>query len=234
MVNLPKVSKVPNLTELAYLSVKQHMLNGQLAEGSRLTEEALASQLGISKSPVREALNRLESEGLVIIESRRGAYVRKFSIKETRDIYDLRVLLEVHAVGTVHITPELLSSMEESVERTQKYLDEGNKIAHMDEDIRFHNIIAAGTENQEIFRVLDNVQQKSLLIRSKTYHLSGMTAPISHHKIFRELKTGDREAAQRAMREHILFVRNSLLKSLEAEELKPVEETEAGLVGSRS
>src|ERR1700712_5638652 len=111
MLNLPKVPRAPNLTELAYLSVKQHLLNGGLREGSRLTEDALSSQLGISKSPVREALTRLESEALVVIESRRGAYVRKFSISETRDLYDVRELLEVHAVGIAKISPAMLQQL---------------------------------------------------------------------------------------------------------------------------
>ncbi len=85
-----RIPKYPNLTELAYLSVKQYLLDGSLSEGAKLTEESLATQLGISKSPVREALNRLDSEGLLCIESRRGAYVRKFSLKEACDLYDLR------------------------------------------------------------------------------------------------------------------------------------------------
>jgi len=83
---LDKLPKLPNLTESAYLSLKQHMLDGSLVEGARLTEESLATKLGISKSPVREALNRLETEGLVRIESRRGAYVRKFTTLESRGL----------------------------------------------------------------------------------------------------------------------------------------------------
>ncbi len=102
-----KLTKNPNLTEQAYQSVKRQLLNGSFPEGSKLTEEYLSSALGISKSPVREALMRLESEGLIIIESRRGAYVRKFSAKEVHDLYDVRALLEVHAVSSARITPEL-------------------------------------------------------------------------------------------------------------------------------
>jgi len=94
-----KLTKNPNLTEQAYQSVKRQLLNGSFPEGSKLTEEYLSSALGISKSPVREALMRLESEGLISIESRRGAYVRKFSASEVHDLYDVRALLEVYAVG---------------------------------------------------------------------------------------------------------------------------------------
>lgn len=213
-----KLEKAPNLTELAYQSVKRHLFNGKVAEGAKLTEEWLSTQLGISKSPVREALNRLETEGLISIESRRGAYVRKFSLKEVRDLYELREVLEVHAVGAVEITPELLADLRESVAHTEQHLTEHNVMAHVEEDVRFHNRIAAATGNEELRRMLENVHQKSLICRSKTYYLSSRTAPLSHARILQALTDGDREAAQEAMREHILFVRETLLAFLEEKE----------------
>ncbi len=96
---MKKLTNIPNLTELTYRSIKAQLLDGTLREGMRLTEELLATQLGISKSPVREALNRLEAEGLVCIEARRGAYVREFSPKEISDLYDLREVLEMHSIA---------------------------------------------------------------------------------------------------------------------------------------
>jgi DNA-binding GntR family transcriptional regulator len=213
-----KIQKGPNLTELAYQSVKRHLFDGKVAEGSKLTEEWLSTQLGISKSPVREALNRLETEGLISIESRRGAFVRKFSLKEVKDLYELREVLEVHAVGVAEITPELLADLSASVAHTEQLLTEHNVMAHVEEDVRFHMRIAEATGNDELRRALENVHHKSLICRSKTYHLSSSTAPLSHGKILRGLAEGDREAAQGAMREHIVFVRESLLKFLEEKE----------------
>jgi len=209
---LIKLPKVPNLTKLAYLSLKQHMLDGSLVEGSRLTEETLARQLGISKSPVREALNRLEAEGLIIIHARRGAFVRKFTLNETRDLFDLRILLEVYAVEKAVITAELLREMADSIERTKEHLLNGDKLAHVEEDLRFHSMIAASTGNSEFLHVFDGVQHKSILSRSKTYHLSPTSAPVNHQKIYEALKKGDREAARRAMRDHIQFLGDSLLE----------------------
>src|SRR5271157_3292460 len=103
-----KKLKIPrNLTTLAYNSIKEYVLDGKLDENSRLTEEFLSATLGISKSPIREALNRLEAEGLIRIEPRRGAYLQAFSIKDIRDLYDLRQALEIHVVHTAELTPEL-------------------------------------------------------------------------------------------------------------------------------
>ncbi len=210
-----KLTRNPNLTEQAYQSVKQQLLSGSFPEGSKLTEEYLSGALGISKSPVREALMRLESEGLISIEARRGAYVRKFSAKEVCDLYDVRALLEVHAVRIARITPELMGQMAASIERTRNNLEAGDKARHIEEDIHFHGLIAGSTGNAEFQRILDNIQQKSLLCRMATFYLSATTAPASHQKIYEAMQDGDRERAQREMHEHILFVRDTLLRSLE-------------------
>ena len=172
---MKKLTNIPNLTELTYRSIKQQLLDGSFSEGMRLTEEQLANQLGISKSPVREALNRLEAEGLVCIESRRGAYVREFSMKELSDLYEFREVLELHSIAAAEITPPLLCQMAESIERTKKFLATGDKLKHIEEDLRFHGMIAAASGNAEFCRVFENIQQKSLLCRVKTYHLSGST-----------------------------------------------------------
>jgi DNA-binding GntR family transcriptional regulator len=212
---MKKLTNIPNLTELSYRSIKERLLDGTLREGTRLTEEQLATQLGISKSPVREALNRLEAEGLISIESRRGAYVREFSRKEMSDLYEFREVLELHSVAAAEITPALLSRMEESIERTRKFLASGDKLKHIEEDLRFHEMIASASGNAEFCRVFQNIQQKSLLCRYKTYHLSGSTAPVGHGKIYEALKVQDRQGAILAMREHVRYVRDCLLDSLD-------------------
>ena len=229
-----KLTKNPNLTEQAYQSVKRQLLNGSFPEGSKLTEEYLSSALGISKSPVREALMRLESEGLISIESRRGAYVRKFSAQEVHDLYEVRALLEVHAVQNARITRELLEQMAASIERTRTNLEAGDKLRHIEEDIHFHGLIAASTGNAEFGRILDNVQQKSLLCRMATFYLSATTAPASHQKIYAAMRDGDIGLAQREMHHHILFVRDTLLRSMEPDAELARDEAEDDLVGARS
>jgi DNA-binding GntR family transcriptional regulator len=229
-----KLTKNPNLTEQAYQSVKRQLLNGSFPEGSKLTEEYLSSALGISKSPVREALMRLESEGLINIEARRGAYVRKFSVKEVHDLYDVRALLEVHAVSIARITPELLEQMAASIERTRANLEAGDKLSHIEEDIHFHGLIAGSTGNHEFGRILDNIQQKGLLCRMATFYLSATTAPASHQKIYMAMRHGDIELAKREMHDHILFVRDTLLRSLAPDVELAGDEAENDLVGARA
>jgi DNA-binding GntR family transcriptional regulator len=206
-----KLTNVPNLTELTYRSVKQRLLDGTLSEGMRLTEELLATQLGVSKSPVREALNRLEAEGLISIESRRGAYVREFSPKELRDLYEFREMLEVYAVAMAKITPELLEELAASIERVTGYVASGDRTRHIEEDMRFHRMIAEASGNAEFCRVFENIQQKGLICRYRTFDLTKGITPVAHDEIYAALRGGDRTGAQMAMRDHIRFVKRRLL-----------------------
>jgi DNA-binding GntR family transcriptional regulator len=213
MIN--KIVRTPNLTELTYRSIKRTVLLGGVDRSFRLTEEYLASHLGISKSPVREALNRLEAEGLIRIVARRGAYVRQFSAKEIRDLYDLRAVLEDHSMATAVITPALLAELAASIARTENILAEGDRLKHIEEDIRFHYMITEATGNDELGRVFDNVQQKSVLCRMVSYELSASRSPAAHKRIYQAMLRGDRQRARKAMREHILYVRDRLLDRAE-------------------
>ncbi len=213
--SIRKLPKAPNLTEMTYLSIKKSVLTGSLEPSFRLTEELLATQLGISKSPVREALNRLEAEGLIRIEPRRGASVRNFTAKEIADLYNLRVVLELHSISAADITPEVLSHLADSIERTEKILLRGDRLAHIEEDLRFHRILSEATGNGELCAVFENVQQKSLLCRYKSYELSATTSPVAHKRIYQALSQKDIPAAQLAMQEHIIYVRDRLLRDFE-------------------
>src|ERR1700761_6818714 len=210
-----KLTAPQNLTALAYDSIKRHILEGKLDEETRLTEEFLSNRLGISKSPVREALNSLQTEGLIRIEPRRGARLRQFSVKEVKNLYDLRETLEVFAVARTQVTPMLLAELAKSVERTRKFLKANDKIKHIEEDTRFHAVIAAATGNEELCRVLKNVQDQIWLCRCKTYNLSSSSATDAHLTILKALEANDRRGAQTAMRNHIDHVRTRLVDFLE-------------------
>ena len=152
---MQKLSTPQNLTALAYQSIKKHILAGKLGHEVRLTEEALSQQLGISKSPIREALNGLEHEGLICIEPRRGAYLRQFSAKEVEDLYNLREMLEVYAVSIAKITPDLIRDLKESASSAplRRCWKADDRTGHIEEDARFHGLIARAAGNRELSRV---------------------------------------------------------------------------------
>lgn len=212
-----------NLTALAYQQIKQYILEGRLDEGARLTEEFVSQQLGISKSPVREAFNRLESEGLIRIEPRRGAFLNTFSVEEIRDLYDLREALEVHAVRTVRVTPRLIRELKESVRRQRTNLEAHNKTRYIEEDIHFHELIARETGNSRLVQALANLQNQLTILRRKTYDISSSRAVESHTELCAALSAGDHDRAQDLMREHIAITREKLVNHIAARESHPLD-----------
>lgn len=212
---MKKIYAPQNLTALAYESIKSYILREDLDEETKLTEESLSNQLGISKSPVREALNSLHTQGLIRIESRRGAYLRRFTAQEVKDLYDLREALEVYAVGAAIVTPELLSELRESTKRTRNFLKTNDRMKHIEEDTKFHGLIALATGNAELCRVLANIQNQIWLCRRKTYELSASTAPSAHKAILEALEKGSLKEAQGAMRSHIALVRQRLISFMQ-------------------
>jgi DNA-binding GntR family transcriptional regulator len=203
-----------NLTDLAYNSIKNSMLTGSFEVHTRLTEDFLSNELGISKSPVREALNRLEAEGLVRIESRRGAYIRRFSPKEVKDLYDLREELEVYVLKVAVLSPRLFQELATSIDKSCSLLKANEKQQYIEEDVRFHMSLANATANSQLCRVLQNLQHQIWLCRCSTYNLSSSVAADFHQRIVDALQEGDRVKAQTAMREHISHVRQRLLEFL--------------------
>jgi DNA-binding GntR family transcriptional regulator len=219
---MKKIEIPSNLTTLAYNSIKQHILEGRLDQDTKLTESRLSVQLGISRSPVREALNSLEAEGLIRIESRRGAFLKRFSAKEISDLYDLRQVLEVYAVRTAAITPGLLADLEESVRRTRELSKQDKKQEFIEEDMKFHGLITEATGNQLLCKFLANIQNQIWLCRCKTYNMSSSRAPGGHQAIIEALRDKDRRKAESAMAEHIAYVRHKLV-NLVSEQQSPAE-----------
>lgn len=214
-----KKLKIPsNLTSLAYDSIKRHILDGKLDHGERLTEEFLSTNLGISKSPIREALNRLETEGFIRIEPRRGAYLQAFSSADIRELYDLRDALESHVVRTLELSPALIAELKNNVRRMRKCLKENDKAHYIEEDTLFHATLANATGNHRLSKTLENVQNQIWIFRRKTYDLSSSTAPDAHEVVIAALEAGDRARAVRAMSEHITTVCRKLVAFLEENE----------------
>ncbi|MEG9430889.1 GntR family transcriptional regulator [Terriglobus sp. ADX1] len=209
----PKPKTASSLTEHAHQSIKRHILSSDMTRGERLTEEFFSRELGISKSPVREAMNSLEREGLLRIEPRRGAFVRTFSEREIADLYTVREILEVHAATNAELTEEFVEGLRTSVERTKEALLRDDKAAHIEEDIAFHAQIVQAAGNAELTRVHANIQDKLWLCRCQTYQITSTDTPKAHGEIVECFAAGDRAGAIEAVRGHIQFVSKALQRA---------------------
>jgi DNA-binding GntR family transcriptional regulator len=113
----------------------------------------------------------------------------------------------------------LIKELKESVKRTGQFLKSDDRTGHIEEDTLFHGAIAKATENQELCRVLENIQNQIWLFRCQTYDLSSSTAPRAHTAILKAFEEGDRVQAETAMREHISHVRSRLVEFIGKKQL---------------
>jgi DNA-binding GntR family transcriptional regulator len=211
---MERLETTETLTDQAHRSIKRYILGGHIPTDERLTEGFFAERLGISKSPVREALNALQNEGLLRIEPRKGIYLRRFTAKEIFDLYGLREALEVYATQTVLITPEFIQALQESLERTEQFLSKNDKNSYIEEDIAFHRQIVVSTGNKQLSQTHSNIQEKLWLCRCQTYQLTSPDTPSAHLAIAKAFEEEDRKQAIQATRKHIRFVRDALIRSI--------------------
>ena len=203
-----------NLTQQAYRAIQTEIITGQFDRRKRLTEEYFASRFGISKSPIREALNRLEAEGLISILPRRGAFVIDFSIEDVREIYELREALEACVVRNLELDRSTAAQLNAAVDAARKHLQKRDKANYIRADSTFHRLLTQGSKNARLRKILDNMHNQTVLLRHRTFELSSQTSVRQHAQILAALEKGERQRAARLMVEHIRTVRDRLLSHL--------------------
>jgi DNA-binding GntR family transcriptional regulator len=206
--------------------IRQAILDGRLPPGRRLKEEELAQELGISRTPVREALLMLQAEALVDATPNRGAAVRSYSVEDLTDLYQLRALLEGYAArraGT-RLSDEGIRILRESCDRFEELLgDEANMGALVEENFFFHQAILEGAGSPRLGTMVRQVIEVPLVYRSYIWYSPEQQQISSHYhsQIMRALEARDSERAELVMKEHIFEARDVLLahwRELEAEE----------------
>lgn len=208
--------KIPeNLTQQAYRHIRDEIIQGKLDGRQHLTENYFAERFGISKSPVREALNRLESEGLITIVPRRGAFVAELSIHDIEEIFELREALESMVVRDAVLNDKLLAHIRSTVISAQQFREENDKANYIRADASFHTTLVDASSNSRLKKILENMRNQMLIVRTRTFELSSHTSVKQHLGILEALEEGNRERAAKLMAEHIRTVRARLVNHLE-------------------
>ena len=215
-----------NLTQQAYQSIRDEIIKGKLDGRQHLTEGFFASRFGISKSPIREALNRLESEGLITIIPRRGAFVSEFSIHDVEEIYELREVLEALVVRDAVLDSKTLGGMRESVRAAKAYLRKNDISNYIREDATFHTKLAQASSNSRLAKILENMHNQMLILRRKTFELTSRTSVKQHTQILGALEKGRKDVAAKLMVRHIRTVRRRLVDHLKRQEISVVSAKE--------
>lgn len=201
------------------------ILVGKYSPGERLREEQLAKDLGISRTPVRQALMKLEAEGMIEIVPNRGAAVCRFSIDDVWHIYDLRAVLEGHAARRAarRIRKPELTSMRKTIENFERYElgcdhDQEQQVRWLVKcNQEFHGTIVGASGNRRLERLLQRTVELPLLFKAVFWYTpyERSIANYQHRQILWALEESDEERAEILMREHVYEGRDRVIRALE-------------------
>ena len=201
--------------------IRQAIVEGRVLPGQRLKEEELAQQLGISRTPIREALLVLQTEGLLEAAPNRGATVRAYDVRDLEEMYELRALLEGHAArrAASRVTGEQLDALRASCDRFAALLDGKDVPSLVAENNVFHQTILAAADSDRLSGMVRQVVALPLVYKSYVWY-SPDQASASHHyhrQLVKALEGGDGERAELVMREHVFEARDVLVQHVNAE-----------------
>ena len=189
------------LREIVYEELKRQILKGEIAPGHRMMEVELADDMGVSRTPVREAIRKLEKEGLVTIEPRKGAYASDISIKEMIDVLEVRQYLESLAAGMAAARIKLQEATDAYKQAIES--EDTSEIIKWDEN--FHKIIVDCSGNKTLIQMISQVQELALRFRYIYYDDFSRykNQPLEHQEIEEAIMNGNVEKARKEANEHL-------------------------------
>jgi DNA-binding GntR family transcriptional regulator len=216
---MPKINPSNlSLVNQAYKELKRIILEYRVPLGGKLNEGELAAALGISRTPVREAINRLEKEGLVQIFPQRGAFVVRFSEKDVFELFLIRENLEGLAarLAAERINEENLVKLESCIQGFQEPFTEKDVQRYAKEDFRFHQTIVAVSDAQRLIKMISTLYDHIRIFRLTTLGLSSrMKTSLAEHRLLIEaFQRRDFEQAEQMMRQHIHHVREGVMENI--------------------
>jgi DNA-binding GntR family transcriptional regulator len=208
------------VTDWVYEEIRGAIVDLRLEPGAPLREAAIAAQLGVSKTPVREALGRLEQEGLVEATSFKGAVVTAYSERDLEEIYELREVLEGAAVraAATQANDETLTALRDVVEQSRAARDAGDLAGLAELLGRFDQIVFDQVANVRIRSLIGTLRAHLTRIGKLTEEIPGrVEASVEEHAaIVEAIAQGDADAAERALQVHIGSVRGDQLAGMQA------------------
>jgi DNA-binding GntR family transcriptional regulator len=195
-----------SLKQQVYETIKRAILTLRFEPGDALVESDLAEQLGVSKTPVRDALFELEKEGLVIRILHKGTYVSRITKKDMCDIFELRAVLEGLAVRVA--TPLMADDLEKAeafLNTQEEALKQGDVQAASLANRQFHTTIIQKAGKHRLLSILGNLEDHTQRFRVISDHLDGRLSKslVEHRRVLQAMKQGDALGAEEGMRAHL-------------------------------
>lgn len=204
---IPKIKGKLSLSEKAYKVIKEAILNNDLKPREILSEEALAEKLGISRTPLRTALKRLEFEKLICVNSTKNTIVSDIDIKDIKDAFEVRKILEpsMAASACIKMSDDDYDKLSLMIRDQEDVVNSKQLVKFMACDREFHLYIAKCTNNGVMYEMIERLGTYNQRFCASLRHLNEFVplAAIEHKKIFDVLKTKDVEAVKNVMLNHI-------------------------------
>ena len=217
MPSLAPISTAEGLPRNIAEQLKQLIYAGEFKAGDRLNEAALATRMGTSRGPIREAIRILTGTGLVTPVVNRGVFVRQVSIREMLEIYDLRALVFGFAAerAAENITDETRRQFESLLDRMEQSSQAGDSNAYYDLNIQFHALILQLANSARAHQLYDSYVKELHLYRRQNFNTPGnmRRSNIEHRRIYEAIAKGNPAKAKAAAEEHINAGRQRLLAS---------------------
>lgn len=195
------------LRDVVFNTLRQAILRGELKPGERLMEIQLANKLGVSRTPIREAIRKLELEGLVLMIPRKGAEVAEITEKSLRDVLEVRRALEELSVQLAceKITKEEIRELERVAKEFQQVVNSSDITEIAEVDVCFHDIIYTATDNQKLIQLLNNLREQMYRYRVEYLKRDGVFPQLiaEHEAIIRHIENNEKEKATEVMCRHI-------------------------------
>ena len=196
--------------------LRDDILSGRYKEHEELKEVAIGEELGVSRTPVREAFRQLELEGLIQIIPNKGAFVTGITVKDVKDIYMIRSRLEGLCArwATEHITKEQMEEMEENVYLTEFHAKKGHMEQIADLDNRFHDILYEACNSKMLEHLLKDYHNYVLRIRRKTLVTDrAMVSNDEHRMIMEAIRDKDADRAEELAHTHMINAFKNMVQS---------------------
>ncbi len=196
-----------SIRKKVYTAVREHILDGSFPPGERLVESRIAEQIKTSRTPVREALHLLESEGLLESIPRAGYRVKSLHWEEVEEICEIRVVNETLAArwAMKRITPKELLALENNLKVAEHEVRSGNPRAFVHRDAEFHEILAHASRSERLLELCQLLRKHMLRYRIESLYLpeTALRAIKGHRRILEALKALDERALEKAIRDHL-------------------------------
>lgn len=211
-----KLDSVKPLGDIVYEALRDAIINQVLKPGERLMETELAEEMGVSRTPVREAMRKLELESYIVTVPRKGAYVAGLSIRDINNLFEIRGALEMLAAGLAasRATQEEIEAMERNLVMEANHFKTSDVINTIEVDTNFHQLIYNASKNKRLQNMLKDLRDQIQRFRTTSLAVPGRmkVALAEHRSIVEAIAAGDVQEAKTATKEHIESAENALLE----------------------